>query len=337
MRDEVTMEVDEVNAGRVAVVAIGRNEGERLRRCLVSVQAESAAVVYVDSGSADGSCEMARSLGVEVVELDMRRPFTAARARNEGFRRAIARHAGISYVQFIDGDCEMIAGWMGTARAYLDAHSQVAAVSGRLRERHPERSIYNRLCDAEWNTPVGQALACGGNAMFRVAALAEVDGFRDDLVAGEEPELCVRLRARRWTIWRIDAEMALHDAAMTRLGQWWRRTLRGGYAFAQGAALHGAPPERHGVRESRSAWLWGAAIPLLIVALLPVVGGAALFGLLVYPLQVARLYLKGSGAPRPRAERALFIVLGKFPEAAGQLKFLLHRWSRAQARLIEYK
>jgi glycosyltransferase involved in cell wall biosynthesis len=46
---------------QVGLVIIGRNEGERLRRCLASVGAGGCDVVYVDSGSTDGSSEVARS------------------------------------------------------------------------------------------------------------------------------------------------------------------------------------------------------------------------------------------------------------------------------------
>jgi len=133
--------------GRFGVVAIGRNEGERLRRCLASVVAGAARVVYVDSGSTDGSVELARGFGAEVVALDMSRPFTAARARNQGWRRVLELEPALDYIQFVDGDCEVIAGWLEVARGFLDAHADVAAVAGRNRERHPERSIYNLLCD----------------------------------------------------------------------------------------------------------------------------------------------------------------------------------------------
>ena len=98
--------------------------------------------------------------------------------------------------------------------------------------------------------------------MMRVNAFEAVDGFRDDLIAGEEPELCVRLRAAGWRIFRLDHPMTLHDAAMTRFGQWWRRIQRSGYAFAQGVYLHGASPERYRVWEARRAWLWAVWLPL---------------------------------------------------------------------------
>jgi GT2 family glycosyltransferase len=311
----------------IGVVVIGRNEGERLARCLASVP--DGVLVYVDSGSTDGSVALARSRGATVVELDASAPFTAARARNAGVKRL----PPVQYVQFLDGDCELAAGWLERAVAFLSQHPDVAAACGRLREKHPERTVYNRLCDIEWDGAPGEARSCGGIAMMRLDALASVGGWRSDLVAGEEPELCARLRAAGWRIWRLDAEMAAHDAALSRFDQWWRRTLRAGYAFAQNAALHGAPPERLGVRESRSAWFWGCGVPFVALALTPWWGVWGLAVLAAYPLQVARLALRGARTPSENWWHALFLVLGKFPELVGQVRFRIER----APRLIEYK
>ncbi|MES2888978.1 MAG: glycosyltransferase family A protein [Pseudomonadota bacterium] len=326
----------------LGVVAIGRNEGERLRVCLRSVlqDREDIQVVYVDSGSTDGSVEFAQSLGVSVVALDMTLPFTAARARNEGFARLQALAPRLRYVQFVDGDCEVVADWMDQARAHLEAHPEVVAVCGRRRERFPERSVYNRLCDQEWDTPVGEAKSCGGDALLRADALRRVGGYREELIAGEEPELCVRLRAAGGKIWRLPLEMTLHDAAMVRFGQWWKRVTRAGFAFAQGAALHGAPPERHWVKESRSAWFWGLGLPLALVLWTVATTAWAPWSLLpwlVYPAQVARLSLRAAPDVPGRWARGFFLVLGKFAEAVGQLKFMGHRLMGRRATLIEYK
>lgn len=321
----------------VGVVVIGRNEGQRLRLCLASLQGAARSVVYVDSGSADGSAALALSMGVEVVELDMGTPFTAARARNAGFERLVAAEPGLRFVQFIDGDCQMRPGWTVAAAAFLGLQTQVAVVSGRLRERHPDASVYNQLCDLEWDTPLGSGLYCGGICMIRAEAFRAVGGFRAGLIAGEEPELCVRLRAAGWLVWRIDNEMALHDAAMTRFGQWWRRSVRSGYAFAEGAALHGAAPARHWVRETRSALAWGAGVPAAVLVGWLALGPMALLALLIYPTQAARLFISGSGPARVRAWRAFFLVVGKFPEAVGQFKFHVHRAGAGRSGLIEHK
>lgn len=312
----------------VDAVVIGRNEGARLRACLASLRGQVRRLVYVDSGSTDGSVDVARGLGAEVVALDLSRPFTAARARNAGL--AMLADDPPDLVQMVDGDCEVQAGWIAAALAAFATHPAAAVVCGRRRERFPGVSFYNALADVEWDTPVGRARACGGDALMRFAAVQAMGGYRDDLIAGEEPELCLRLRAAGGEVWRIDAEMTLHDAALQRFGQWWRRTRRAGHAFAEGAALHGSGPERHWVAETRRAVIWGLGLPLLLL-----LGGLltpwALLAGLVYPLQLIRL------ARRDGIARAAFSVLGKFAEAQGVLGYWSGR-ARGQRRgLIEYK
>jgi GT2 family glycosyltransferase len=326
-----------MNAKHVGVVIIGRNEGARLVRCLTSLKTQAAQLVYVDSGSTDDSVNAARNLDADVVCLDMTVPFTAARARNEGFERMREFFPSSAYVQFIDGDCELSPNWLKNAVNFLDTNPNVAAVCGRRRERFPEKSVYNMLCDMEWDTPIGEAKACGGDALMRVDAFKKVHGFRPDLIAGEEPELCVRLRAAGWKIWRLDQEMTLHDAAITSFWQWWKRSRRCGYAYAEGAHLHGRPPERHRFNETRRVWIWGLGIPLVTISSVSILGKLGLAVLLIYPLQFFRLAMRGTQSAKKNWLHAFFLMLGKFPEAHGQLNYLYNRLSGKTAHLIEYK
>jgi GT2 family glycosyltransferase len=321
---------------KFGAVAIGRNEGQRLRLCLKSLSA-ARALVYVDSGSTDGSVQWARDHGVIVVELDRNLPFTAARGRNAGFRRLRKIAPDLLYVQFADGDCELVKGWVEHATSFLDSHIDVGAVFGRLRERHPERSVYNWLCDREWDRPAGEVRSCAGNVMMRVDAFCAVGGYRDDVIAAEEDELCIRLRAEGWRIWGLDADMALHDASMMHFGQWWRRTLRSGYGFALGAYLHGASAEQHFVWESRRAWIWGIWLPLACLALGLMFGPWGWAAWLIYPLQISRQTVRNPGPMRDRALLALFQVLARFAEALGQIRFMRDRLVGRQAQLIEHK
>jgi GT2 family glycosyltransferase len=330
-------------AGRldgVGCVAIGRNEGERLRACLSSLQRSASAVVYVDSGSTDGSVAMARALGVDVVDLDLSIPFTAARARNVGYQHLARTVSGVELIQFVDGDCEVVEGWMERAAARLRERAALAAVCGRRRERFPQASIYNRVCDVEWDTPVGEARACGGDAMMRLAALEKVGGYDPSLIAGEEPELCVRLRAAGYRIERLEAEMTLHDAAMTKASQWWRRNVRAGHAYAEGVAMHGRAPERHCVGPYRRALFWGGGVPLLAFGGALATAGLSLLLLGGYPVSAARAYRSVRRQGRSTGDALLAAVsmtVGKFPELQGVTKYHWSRLSGRRSGLIEYK
>lgn len=332
------------NRSHIGVVVIGRNEGIRLQQCLESVVSAAAHVVYVDSGSTDNSLAMAQGLGVQVVSLDMNQPFTAARARNAGLQALVETQQTdvlpLQFVQFVDGDCEVTAGWLEQASTYLLDNPQVAVVCGRRRERYPEKTIYNEMCDIEWDTPVGIAKSCGGDAMMRIDALTEMDGYNETLIAGEEPELCVRLRAAGWQIFRMDAEMTLHDAAMHRFSQWWKRTKRAGYAYAEGTAMHGNPPESHFRRETKSGLFWGLGVPLLAALLAWPTHGLSVLLLVGYPVLMFKIFR----AMRPRMKSmrcaliySLFLVIAKFPEVAGQLSYWIGRTVGRRRKLIEYK
>lgn len=325
----------------VGVVVIGRNEGERLYRCLAAVKSTGCPVIYVDSGSTDGSLTRAQSLGAEVFELDASQPFTAARGRNAGWRRLLELHPNLEFIQFIDGDCELAEGWLPAAVRFAKQHPEVALVCGRRREIDPARNIYHLWTDMEWDTPVGEAAHCGGDALVRAAALVPSGGYREDLIAGEEPELCVRLRTAGWKVWRIDHEMTRHDIALQSFGQWWKRSVRSGHAYAEGAASHGAPPERHWVRESRSIWIWGAAVPLAaLIFAWPTDGVSILLAAIAYLALFAKILLSRAACRmEPVATAAPFAtwcLVMKWPQAVGQAMYWFHRWRGSPAQIIEY-
>jgi hypothetical protein len=325
---------------RLAVVVIGRNEGERLAHCLEALASVGSPVVYVDSGSTDGSPERARRAGATVVILDPARPFTAGRARNEGFAAALERVPDAELIQFVDGDCELVGGWLGRAEEEMRARPRVAAVCGRVRERERDRTIYNRICDMEWDAPAGETRACGGNMMMRVSAFREAGGFRPGLIAGEEPDLCLRLRNASWTILRVDQDMVFHDAAMTSFAQWWRRSVRTGWSFAEGASIHGGSPERHKVREMNSAWFWGGLLPLASLLLAVPTRGLSLILLAGYPVLMGRVYAKTRRRGLSVDDALLlsaFTVLGKFPQVLGQLQFRVLRARGGARRVMDWR
>jgi GT2 family glycosyltransferase len=339
----------------LAVVAIGRNEGERLKACLRSLVGRAHPIVYVDSGSTDSSQDFARSLGVEVVDLDMTTKFTAARARNAGLERVLALAPETRYVQFVDGDCEVRDAWLGAGAGKLDADPTLAAVSGRLRERLPEASIYNRLADLEWERPVGEERSCGGNAMLRVEALRKVGGYDASLIAGEEPELCARLRAAGYRIWRLADEMALHDLAMTSREQWLKRARRHGHAMLEVSFFKGPASRGLFAGQIKSTLVWGVAWPVCVAALAMV--GVVLLALGAWPaggavlgvgagvfalrwLQKSRMRAqarsKGLDA-RAAGVYADLLLASKFANVRGMIELLAKRARGRQSTVIDYR
>lgn len=324
----------------LGIIIIGRNEGDRLLRCLRSALDGGHPLVYVDSGSTDASLQHAQALGAHCVELDLSTPFSAARARNEGFQRLLQIAPDVQFVQFIDGDCELCPGWLDAAARLLGQRPEVAAVAGRLRERFPNASIYNRLCQIEWDGPAGDVEACGGIAMMRAQAFQQAGGFNPAIIAGEEPELCVRFRQAGLRIHRLEHDMAWHDAAITRFSQWFKRAQRSGHAYAQGAFLHGRSPQRHWLRQSRSIWFWALGLPLLALALAWPTNALSLLLLAAYPLLLFRIFRSMKRRGYPASDAALyaaFCLLAKFPQALGQLRFHCRRLRHSPLTLIEYK
>jgi GT2 family glycosyltransferase len=330
-----------MSESRVGIVLIGRNEGERLLLALQSVSDGLRPVVYVDSGSTDDSCKWAAERGAVVVDLDMSEPFTAARARNAGFEQLRKVHPDVEYVQFVDGDCEVEAGWIEIAVAELGRDPQVAAACGYLKERYPERSVYNRICDVEWHLgPVGPTTNFGGNVMIRATALEEVGGWNPRVIAAEDDELAVRLRQAGYQLVRLNHQSMIHDVDMHHAWQWWRRAKRAGYAYAQVSTLHGATPEQKFVREKRRALLWGLAVPVGAFLMAPSTLGISCLALARYPAVCARVTWQTHKRDFPWAHSVAWGVscaLSAFPEAIGVAKFHLDALHDRKPEIIEHK
>ncbi len=323
-------------ANRIGIVAIGRNEGARLVRCLESLSRTGHTYVYVDSASTDGSGEHARKLGAKVVDLDMTLPFTAARARNAGAEALFKVDPAITMIQFVDGDCELAPDWIDSAERFLNEHQDVAVVCGRRRERFPDASIYNRLCDIEWNTPIGEATACGGDCLMRAGVFRAAGGYDPTMTAGEEAELCGRIRSRGWRIWRIDTEMTLHDADIRRLGQWWKRGVRTGVGYAQVWGASNRGPDRIYELHLKRAAFWGGAVPLAAVATAPILPWLGAGIALLPAAQVTRIALRRGVTDAFSWRYAGLMMLAKLPELQGALRYW-RKGRRGVGSAVEYK
>jgi GT2 family glycosyltransferase len=330
----------------IGIVAIGRNEGPRLERCLRSLPFGDARVIYVDSGSSDNSVHLARSVGADVVELDPTLPFSAGRARNEGAKRLLERSPSLEFIQFIDGDCELDPTWLQTAARLLSSKPDVAVAGGRRREIAPDASIYNRLCDLEWGAPSGEVTWIGGDFLIRGAAFQAVGGFDPSVRAGEEPELCNRLRQKGWKIMRLAEPMTRHDAQLLRFSQWWRRQIRTGYGGLDVAWRFKLPQFISQVR-STLTWVLGFPILAAVAASIGLFLGSRLLAaavpgliLLGIPAQMARIAYRTYRSGQPPLVACMDGLLGmtsKLAQAWGYCLYFRDRVFSGGTRLVEYK
>lgn len=349
---------DSSGIDEIGVVVIGRNEGERLKRCISSLQSQHAGpIIYVDSGSTDGSVGYAISVGAAVVELDMTAPFTMARARNAGLMYLSDHNPDCRYIQFVDGDCEVACGWIAKAHVYLTEHEQVVGVCGKRVERFPEASIYNQLIDMEWQAVAGQVEACGGDAMYPIDPLLMVDGFNETMIAGEEGELGRRLTATGLSIVRLNEPMTTHDANMVKVSQWWMRAVRCGHAYAQSYDI-----QRHNTVQGKTCYkrrqvlnslFYGAALPVLFLSLtclllvtnLPSLSVIFIYSAMLFLVSMYVRMIQKTAASRMSLGNsskqiflyAYFIALAKLPEAQGVFKYYINKLFGKTAKIIEYR
>jgi cellulose synthase/poly-beta-1,6-N-acetylglucosamine synthase-like glycosyltransferase len=328
----------------LSVVVIGRNEGERLTRCLQSVQAMTnpggaVEMIYVDSDSRDDSIQRAEALGAKVISVKPERP-SAALGRNAGWRQA---HA--PFVLFLDGDTVLHPDFVVQSLPEFD-QAEVAVVWGHRREINTQQSVFNRVLDLDWIYPPGLSEFCGGDALMRRSVLEAVEGFDASLIAGEEPELCQRIRALGHTILHVDKPMTGHDLAMTRWSAYWRRAFRAGYAYAEVSQRLKDSPFPLWRRDSRRNLIHSAVlVALLAFSVCFALYVASAWPLVLIPLALSALAVRTAVKVSWKSKDEIMTLLlyglhshlQQIPIVCGQIaRFLDHR--RSQKRpLIEYK
>jgi cellulose synthase/poly-beta-1,6-N-acetylglucosamine synthase-like glycosyltransferase len=326
----------------ISIVVIGRNEGERLLQCLESIRRMrpvhgEVETIYVDSASTDGSAERAAQFGAKVVSAEFERPCAAA-ARNAGWRIARA-----PIVLFLDGDTVLDPNFVIDSLSEF-ADPSIAVVFGHRREIRPKASIFNRVLDLDWIYLPGKVDFCGGDALIRTDVLNRVGGFDAELIAGEEPDLCYRIRALGYIVLHVDRPMTGHDLAMTRFSQYWWRAIRSGYAFAEIAERFRQTESPFWLGQARRNNLHGLTIlavgvgaPILALVVHSVWPVVAALGFIV--AISTRTAFRCKWKSDDLVTRLLYGVhshLVKIPILFGQLKFQLDRRLQRRAALIEY-
>lgn len=318
----------------MSVVVIGLNEEKRLKASLEAVFSHSPRVcdlevIYVDSGSIDRSVAIASGIsGVNVLHLKGGKP-SAARARNVGLRRARGQ-----YVQLVDGDSVIQPGWLDKALQAMESDPGISCVFGHCVEMHPQQSIYMKVCGLDWHMAPGERRLCGGNSLWRLSVIAENGFFNENIRLGEEPELCYRVRQKGGRILCIDAPMVMHDLGMHSFGQYWKRSVDSGKAYASIAMRFRKNTEKMWLREmlinfvEPGAWVLLFAGSWLFMGLTPAVSIIVCWWL-IRGLQIANTLRKRKLGPGAAMMYGLHCQFARLPVAVGQLKTLFGSGSNA--------
>ncbi|PJN94084.1 glycosyl transferase, partial [Amaricoccus sp. HAR-UPW-R2A-40] len=276
---------------KVSVGIKALNEERHIEAAIVSalaaIEGLDGEVILADSGSSDRTIEIARAFPIRIVQFAN----SAERCCGAGAQLAY-QHARGAYFYILDGDMVLDPGFLKAGIAYLEAHPDLAAVGGIVREMNTQAAEFEIRAravarDGAWKPGPVDRLDCGG--LYRTQAIREVGWFADrNLHAFEEFELGARLHAKGWRLARIDHKSVDHYGHRADGYALLLRRFGSGYAGAPGEVVRGALGRPHFGHVMRH--LSHVRIALLVsvwwIALLTAVATGAwlsLLGLIVAP------------------------------------------------------
>lgn len=325
---------------RISIVIIGLNVEKFLHNCLRAVQnqiypKQLLEIIYVDSGSSDRSIEIALEFNeVKIVKLDPENP-SAAKGRNAGIKAST-----YEIIQFLDADSFPHPQWLRTAVPVL--HDNAAAVTGQLHERYPDKNLYHRMANLEWNIRQSgnswsvteqEVRVFGGNVMITRAALLESGGYNEQLPAGEDPDLSYRIRQLGYKLIGLNQPMASHDICLNSLNQFNKRALRSGYAYSRLALKYITRKEKFMLK--RVVRIVGGVVTPATLLILGILLQHPVIGLLAGLLVALRLVFKtGEFADNFNIEKklafqySLYLAYSIYPQFLGVIKGFMETISR---------
>jgi glycosyltransferase involved in cell wall biosynthesis len=254
----------------VSIVIKAFNEEKRIcaavESCLAAVAEVGGEVILADSNSTDRTVEFASRYPIRIVQLVHPKERCCGVGPQLGYQ-----HSRGDYVYLMDGDMEMLRGFLPQALPFLAQHPEAAGVGGRLVELNNESLEYReRAARHAAHLAPGEVDRLDGGGLYRRRAVEEAGYLSDrNLHAYEEFDLAARLRSQGWKLWRIPADSVTHrghDAPPYRLlmRRWRTRYVCGSGELVR--ASLGKPSQRlvlRGVRELRiyaGVLLWWAVL-----------------------------------------------------------------------------
>ena len=174
---------------------------------LAALREVGGEVILADSHSTDHTVELASQYPIRIVRLVHANERCCGAGPQLGYQ-----HSRGEYVYVMDGDMQMLRGFLPRALMFLAQHPEAAGVGGRLVERKSESLEYREraLRNAAHLAP-GEVDRLDGGGLYRRMAIEESRYLSDrNLRSYEEFDLAVRLRVLGWKLWRIPVDSVTH-------------------------------------------------------------------------------------------------------------------------------
>lgn len=228
----------------VSIVIKALDEEAKIAKCIESTVAalgeieNPSEIILADSVSSDGTVEIARHYPVTIVQFE--------RVEDRGCGAAVQlgyQHSKGDFVMLLDGDMEMLPGFLPVALARLDADRTLAGVAGLI-EDVAIRNTFDRqrVMSGASNAATRDARLLNGGGLYRRRAISDAGGYAADrnLKAWEEAELGMRLRAKGWALERIDFPAIRHTGHAAGSAELLASRWRSRRAMANGVLLRQA-------------------------------------------------------------------------------------------------
>jgi glycosyltransferase involved in cell wall biosynthesis len=300
--------------------------GAAIESVLTALEGIGGEVIVADGGSRDRTLAVAAHYPVRVVQLQPDVRPSCGIGPQLGFQ-----YSHEPFICLMDGDMLLDPDFLPEALAYLEANPTAAGVTGRVEEMNQTSLEYvrrGRRISPE--NRIGPIDRMNGGGLYRTKAIEEAGYLSDRNLHGyEEFDLGVRLRARGWTLNRLDRRFVRHFGhalnAYALLGRRWKSGYLRGIGELLRAAL-GKPQWKQLVHDLPELKLWaGVYLWLLTMIALPLVTPSAAAGLAIDGALVVGIIGLMSLRQRSLALGVYAVVAWLFHAAALPLGFFQRR------------
>lgn len=195
----------------IDIIVIGLNEGLNLKRCFSSINKAientpkkfdvNFELIYVDSGSQDGSVEIAKCYADKVILLTSEP--SAAAARMAGLHNGKGE-----YCLFLDGDMELDSNWFIISIPIITKlNDNIAGIIGIRDDISSDNKIRRNVYGVK-KTRIAPHF--GGAVMLKRTDIERAGGYNPLLKSFEEPDFYARLLSIGKKVLELNEKFILH-------------------------------------------------------------------------------------------------------------------------------